>query len=92
MKKSRRQKAQEDHAAFLKAIGYKATGKNYRSPMPDYSDSFNRVLAPTSDRIVYGPSAPKEKPEGAKTFTVAPAFNKGGYQLITSTNIKDIGK
>ena len=27
-----------------------------------------------------------------KVYTVAPAFNKGGYQLITPSNVKDIGK
>lgn len=27
-----------------------------------------------------------------KQFTVAPAFNKGGYQLITPSNVKDIGR
>jgi hypothetical protein len=30
--------------------------------------------------------------EAPRTFTVAPAFNKGGYQLITPSNVKDIGK
>lgn len=27
-----------------------------------------------------------------KAFTVAPAYNKGGYQLITPQNVSDIGK
>lgn len=27
-----------------------------------------------------------------KQYTVAPAFNKGGYQLITPNNVKDIGR
>lgn len=30
--------------------------------------------------------------EQRKAFTVAPAYNKGGLQLITPGNIKDIGK
>lgn len=30
--------------------------------------------------------------ESAKQYTVAPAFNKGGYQLITADNVKDIGR
>lgn len=30
--------------------------------------------------------------ETAKQYTVAPAFNKGGYQLITADNVKDIGR
>ena len=27
-----------------------------------------------------------------KKFTIAPAYNKGGYQVISPENIKDIGK
>ena len=48
------------------------------------------------------PSAPLTKPtqavdhswkaEESKNFTVAPAYNKGAYQVITKNNIKDIGK
>ena len=30
--------------------------------------------------------------EESKNFTVAPAYNKGAYQVITKNNIKDIGK
>tara|TARA_B100000902_G_C26658119_1_gene597081 strand:- start:4 stop:363 length:360 start_codon:yes stop_codon:yes gene_type:complete len=32
------------------------------------------------------------KLEESKKFTVAPAYNKGAYQVITNDNIKDIGK
>jgi len=28
----------------------------------------------------------------SKKFTIAPAYNKGGYQVITQKNVKDIGK
>ena len=28
----------------------------------------------------------------SKKFTIAPAYNKGGYQVISPSNIKDIGK
>ena len=30
--------------------------------------------------------------EESKKFTVAPAYNKGAYQVITRENVKDIGK
>ena len=30
--------------------------------------------------------------EESKKFTVAPAYNKGAYQVITKNNIKDIGR
>jgi len=30
--------------------------------------------------------------EESQKFTVAPAYNKGGYQVISKNNIKDIGR
>ena len=32
------------------------------------------------------------KLEESKKFTIAPAYNKGAYQVITKSNIKDIGR
>ncbi len=34
----------------------------------------------------------KEKKEISQGYTVAPAYNKGAYQVIGKSNIKDIGK
>ena len=34
----------------------------------------------------------KEKQEICKNYTIAPAYNKGAYQVIGKNNIKDIGK
>jgi hypothetical protein len=33
-----------------------------------------------------------EHSEPMKQFTVAPAYNKGAYQLITRTSVADIGR
>tara|TARA_B100001079_G_scaffold115691_1_gene99487 strand:- start:1757 stop:2098 length:342 start_codon:yes stop_codon:yes gene_type:complete len=33
-----------------------------------------------------------EKQEISKGYTVAPAYNKGAYQVIGKANVKDIGK
>ncbi len=30
--------------------------------------------------------------ESERTFTVAPAYNKGAYQVISRQNVKDIGR
>jgi hypothetical protein len=30
--------------------------------------------------------------EESRNFTVAPAYNKGAYQVITKSNVKDIGR
>ena len=32
------------------------------------------------------------KREESKNWTVAPAYNKGAYQVIPKSNIKDIGR
>ena len=32
------------------------------------------------------------KLEVSKQYTIAPAYNKGGYQVIGKNNIKDIGR
>ena len=34
----------------------------------------------------------KEKQKISATYTIAPAYNKGAYQVIGKSNIKDIGK
>ena len=34
----------------------------------------------------------REKQEISSGYTVAPAYNKGAYQVIGKSNIKDIGK
>ena len=34
----------------------------------------------------------KEKREISSGYTIAPAYNKGAYQVIGKDNIKDIGK
>ena len=47
-------------------------------------------LPPVSNVIPVG-VAPKKKVID-HNFTIAPAYNKGGYQVISQSNIKDIGR
>ena len=47
-------------------------------------------LPPLSNDIPVGIS-PKKKVID-HNFTIAPAYNKGAYQVISKNNIKDIGK
>ena len=35
---------------------------------------------------------PSYKKEISSKYTIAPAYNKGAYQVISKDNIKDIGK
>lgn len=54
----------------------------YRRETPDY---------PSLDTGV-GVAAKVDRPKLSSTVTVAPAYNKGAYQVISSENIKDIGR
>lgn len=36
--------------------------------------------------------APKKDPLKTTAHTIAPAYNKGAYQVISKQNIKDIGR
>ena len=47
--------------------------------------------APSLDTRVLG-AATKPKSYGSTGHTIAPAYNKGAYQVIGKNNIKDIGK
>ncbi|MAR49489.1 MAG: hypothetical protein CML42_00010 [Rhodobacteraceae bacterium] len=47
--------------------------------------------APSLDTRVLGAAA-KPKSYGSTRHTIAPAYNKGAYQVISKQNIKDIGR
>ena len=47
--------------------------------------------APSLDTRVLG-AATKPKSYGSTNHTIAPAYNKGAYQVISKQNIKDIGR
>lgn len=71
----------------------------FRRATPDY---------PSADSISYGDSyqrmklfwflstggtlTSQEKKDISSNYTIAPAYNKGAYQVIGPKNIKDIGK
>jgi hypothetical protein len=56
--------------------------KSYRRETPDYP-SFDDKSHNT--RLV-------EKPQLDSKYTIAPAYNKGAYQVISKENVKDIGR
>jgi len=47
-------------------------------------------LAPCSDVIPVGVAYKKKHTD--HNFTIAPAYNKGAYQVISRKDVKDIGK
>ena len=90
-------KAEADHKKFLdkirgcsssgRASALQAEGSRFE---PDHLHHRIPDLPPPSDVIPVG-VAPKKKLIN-HNFTIAPAYNKGAYQVITKDNIKDIGK
>jgi hypothetical protein len=59
----------------------------FRRSTPDY---------PSADSISHGSTGgtltSQEKKDISSNYTIAPAYNKGAYQVIGPKNIKDIGK
>ena len=88
-------KAEANHKKFLDKIrGCISFGR--ASALQAEGSRFDPVhlhqpdLSPMSNVIPVG-LAPKKKVMD-HNFTIAPAYNKGAYQVITKDNIKDIGK
>ena len=90
-------KAEVEHQKFLKTIrGCSSFGR--ASALQAEGSRFDPVhlhhripdLPPLSDVIPVG-VAPKKKLIN-HNFTIAPAYNKGAYQVISKNSIKDIGK
>ena len=59
-------------------------------PFPNYETNSPMSDVPSLNKRILGP-IPKRKAY-ASTYTIAPAFNKGPYMVITESCIKDIGK
>ncbi len=84
------------------------TSGRKRKPLPKtkrYTPKFEELETSTSYRreTPYYPSAEAKgtytsapdnsyKVEESKNFTVAPAYNKGAYQVINRNSVKDIGR
>lgn len=63
----------------------KATNEPYRRETPEYKSSDTEAFN------VYCNDGSFRKEISSK-YTVAPAYNKGAYQVISRENVKDIGK
>ena len=101
-KKSKKPKslieAERQHAKFLKkVVGTRSSvGIEQRSSKPWVTGSSpvecanKRNVAEMSNDIPVGVAPKKELIP--HNFTIAPAYNKGPYQVISKSNIKDIGR
>ena len=90
--------ADAEHEKFLKKMGI----TNIRSVAQSgsasalgaegqgFKSSHSDQLPPLSNVIPVGVTPKKEIHD--HNFTIAPAYNKGAYQVISKQNVKDIGR
>ena len=100
-------KAISEQRKYLKSLGvdpdrridksqFRAYGNwweiNYKTDNPQQKQSVKEEKAVPN--LGNGATKPARnwRLEESRNFTVAPAYNKGAYQVITKSNIKDIGK
>ena len=90
-----------DHIKFLKSLGFKIDSKGkmkrrYKKPAP-LAHSVEQLIC-NQQVVCSNRTRGTTKPvhnwrlEESKKFTIAPAYNKGAYQVITKDNVKDIGR
>ena len=88
--------AERQHEKFLKKMGVKRSVAQSGSASAlgaegqGFKSSHSDQLPPLSNNIPVGVT-PKRKIHD-HNFTIAPAYNKGAYQVISKQNVKDIGR
>ena len=91
-----------NHIKFLKSLGFKIDSKGkmkrrFKKPAP-LAHSVEQLICNQqvicSNQIGGTTTVPSDnwRLKESKKFTIAPAYNKGGYQVISKENIKNIGK
>ena len=91
-----------DHIKFLKSLGFKIDSKGkmkrrFKKSAP-LAHSVEQLICNQQVACSNQAGGTTTKPvdnwrlRESKKFTIAPAYNKGGYQVISKENIKNIGK
>ena len=95
------------HIKFLRSLGFKVDSKGKMKKRYTFKRKPFVAAAAVAQQVEQlicnqkvGGSIPSggTKPvnnwrlEESKKFTIAPAYNKGAYQVITKNNVKDIGR
>ena len=100
--------ARENHRKYLISLGIdpdrKINKKNFRVIPNWWEVGKSAAVAQQVEQLICNHQVGGSIPSGgtrkisnwrleeSKKFTVAPAYNKGAYQVITRDNVKDIGK
>ena len=86
--------AEKQHQKYLQSMGLDKKVK--RKPQTMITVNYHTELPIEKKKIFiqpnWSPCVQKPKRETTKTYTVAIAYNKGAYQVISPKDIKDIGK
>tara|TARA_Y100000361_G_scaffold54658_1_gene47677 strand:+ start:229 stop:609 length:381 start_codon:yes stop_codon:yes gene_type:complete len=94
------------HIKFLRSLGFKvdSKGKMKRKCRVSGLTLTAAPIAQSVEQLICNQQVRGSSPcggtkpvhnwrlEESKNFTIAPAYNKGGYQVISKDNIKHIGK
>ena len=91
-----------NHFKFLKSLGFNIDSKGkikrrYKKSAP-LAHSVEQLICNQQVACSNQAGGTTTKPvdnwrlRESKKFTIAPAYNKGGYQVISKENIKNIGK
>lgn len=97
-KSVRQLRAEQEHQAYINRMktnsvsGNTTASKSVRVGLtPTFSTNMATThLAPCSDVIPVGVAHKRTYID--HNFTIAPAYNKGSYQVISRKDVKDIGK
>jgi len=86
--------AEKEHQKYLQSMGLDKRVR--RKPQTMISVNYH-VELPIEEKKTFiqpnwSPCVQKPKRETTKTYTVAIAYNKGAYQVISPKDIKDIGR
>ena len=86
--------AEKEHQKYLKSMGLDKKSKRVNKTMisVNYHTEIPIEEKKTFIQPNWSPCVKKPKRETDKTYTVAIAYNKGAYQVISPKDIKDIGK
>ena len=86
--------AEKQHNAWLKSMGLDKKPKRVNRTMisVNYHTELPVEEKKTFSQPDWSPCVKKPERKTEKTYTVAIAYNKGAYQVISPKDIKDIGR
>ena len=86
--------AEKSHQKYLKSMGLDKKPKRVNRTMISVNNHTEKPIEEKKTFIQpnWSPCVKKPERKTEKTYTVAIAYNKGAYQVISPKDIKDIGK